>query len=42
MPKHTEFELANGGDEVLQADMRFPVSGQARVGDVVFTPPWAQ
>lgn len=42
VPSDTEFELANDGDDVLRLMCCFPVGGQARVGDMTFTPPWAQ
>ena len=42
VPSDIEFELANGGDELLRLICCFPVGGQARVGDTMFTPPWAE
>ncbi|MEP9385929.1 cupin domain-containing protein [Mesorhizobium sp. KR9-304] len=41
VPRDTEFELANNGDEMLRLMCCLPVGGQARVGDMTFTPPWA-
>jgi quercetin dioxygenase-like cupin family protein len=43
VPAHTEFELANGGDEPLRALCCLPAGGQALLpGGEPFTPPWAR
>lgn len=42
VPPHADFELANAGDDVLEAVCCMPTGGQARIGDGdAFTPPWA-
>lgn len=42
VPADTAFEVTNAGPGVLRMLCCLPVGGQARVGDDLFTPPWAQ
>jgi len=42
VPADTEFSLANPYDEPFRAVVVLPVGGQARVGEMTFTPPWAE
>lgn len=43
IPAHTQFSVANGGDDTLAMVTYLPVGGQARLSEGnLFTPPWAQ
>ena len=42
VPPDIPFAVANGGPGVLRMLCCLPVGGQARVGDGIFTPPWAE
>jgi quercetin dioxygenase-like cupin family protein len=42
VPPHTDFSLANPGDEPFEAVAAFPVGGQALLDGATFTPPWAE
>ncbi len=40
IPAETVFSLENAGSTHLRLISCMPVSGQVRMGDMVFTPPW--
>lgn len=42
VPADTTFEIANAGNEPLEALCCLPVGGCARLDGQVFTPPWAE
>ena len=42
VPVDTEFQLTNGGSDVLRLLCCMPVGGQACLDGSTFTPPWAE
>ena len=42
VPPNTDFVLSSATDQPLEALCCLPVGGQARMGERVFTPPWAE
>ncbi len=42
VPPNTDFALSSASEDPLEALCCLPVGGRARVGERVFTPPWAE